>query len=200
MQNYLITSNQKIPLHAMPRCRVQAVQKIKILGCVPADNEVFRFVSIETVVLSDDESWDIEVAAFSMRRYSCDAWGLVERYEMADTELAASINPSQHDVRLWLSAAIASCSSGEVSLEHVSDVESGHIAIFDKKKSALCAELGLRFADSSSANFKLSTFWNEDGLLVGMGHLPMVSLLPELASINEGIKRQCECDFGLPLQ
>lgn len=183
MQNYLITSNlTKFQLAGMPECRSQAGEQIGNLRSATAVGETLRFVSVETIVLSEDESWDIEIASVGLHRYRLDSWGLVEWKSLADFRPAGDFNPTQRDVRLWLDAAIANWSSGQVSFQHVDAVDGGHVALFHEKNSEAFVEICISFSDSHNAYFKLSTFWKSGDLLCGVARLPQASLLLDLVA------------------
>lgn len=94
-------------LKSMPLNRQEAITTICSDGFPQEPGVIFRFVSTDVIVVSDAESWEVDIASFCIKYYGRGRWGLIAAKpsvatDLMPTDLMPDVGPTQKDVALWL--------------------------------------------------------------------------------------------------
>ena len=89
-------------LKSMPLNRQEAITTICFDDFPQAPGDIFRFVSTDVIVVSDAESWEVDIASFCIKYYGRGRWGLIAAKPSVASDLMPDVRPTQKDIALWL--------------------------------------------------------------------------------------------------
>ncbi|MGZ3237995.1 MAG: hypothetical protein ACXU8A_11530 [Burkholderiaceae bacterium] len=175
MKHYLITPNeQRIEIRCAPQNYDAALKLLKEYVPSELTGGVFRFITVEEIVISEEELCPVEVLRVGLKRYQDGAWGLVE-LDMLDTknEVQCDIKPSAVDVRLWLKQIIQANNLDALSAKQIRVLGGVAIQLAVPEKKQLRAQLDIEYpskAEKRQNYFRLF----EDSVFNGVTHASAV--------------------------
>lgn len=89
-------------LKSMPLNRQEAIMAIFSDGFPLAPGDIFQFVSTDVIVVSEAESWEVDIASFCIKYYGRGRWGLIAAKPAVASDLMPDVRLTRKDVALWL--------------------------------------------------------------------------------------------------
>ncbi len=169
-------------LESMPLNRQEAITTICFDGSPQAPGDIFRFVSTDVIVVSDAESWEVDVASFCIKYYGSDRWGLIAAKPSVATDLMPDVRPTQKDVALWLEDLVLRQHIPRHSCVSFWDSGLGFHVLQTGTKNGGTATVNVTSTENLAGEFHIPSFSVNEFTWRGEAYVPAIDLILEAIS------------------